>query len=197
MWQHYRFRCQFQGFSGYFFGTDAYGFDRSELPAMNLNSAIGMNREIHKPRENKEPKRCFAMPNPFTHRVKSECLRNPCRFAYFAYFAVSIAEFRLNLPALWATASGESAFVYSQRFASHFRACPISSMNPIASSPLLSPPFRMDERVVPQSRGREREKRSITGGLYPNSKVAASVPACRRTGLPSPVEIIVIRPIRL
>ena len=67
----------------------------SNLP-VNLETAVGMNREPRGPREPKEPKWNLAGPKRFTQWVKGGLFKDLCSFAYFAYFAVSTAEVRVN-----------------------------------------------------------------------------------------------------
>jgi len=67
-----------------------------EKMPLNLETAVGMNRETREPREKKGLERKESGLKHFTQRVNAALFRTHSAFAYFAYFAVSIAEFRLN-----------------------------------------------------------------------------------------------------
>jgi hypothetical protein len=57
--------------------------------------AVGVNREPREPREKKEPKGNSPGPKTFPQWMKGDLFKSLCWFAYFVYFAVSPAEFRI------------------------------------------------------------------------------------------------------
>lgn len=65
--------------------------------SMIQETAVGMYREPREPRENKIPKGDSSAAKSFTHWVSAGFSSSPGPFAYLAWFAVSIAGFRVGL----------------------------------------------------------------------------------------------------